>query len=40
MKQISLKVPEEYLKDLNILIKSGMYSNRAEAIRLAIRDLL
>lgn len=40
MKQISLMVPEKDLENIEFLIKNGMYPNRAEAIRLAIKDLL
>ena len=40
MKQISINVPEQYLKDIELLVKKGFYPNRAELIRLAIRDLL
>jgi len=37
MRQISLKVPEQYLRDLDLLVKERFYPTRAEAIRLAIR---
>lgn len=40
MKQISLYVPETYLQGLDELKKRKLYPHRAEAIRLAIRDLL
>jgi Arc/MetJ-type ribon-helix-helix transcriptional regulator len=40
MRQISLSVLESYLRDIDLLIKNGFYPNRAELIRLAIRDLL
>jgi Arc/MetJ-type ribon-helix-helix transcriptional regulator len=40
MKQISFLVPESYLKILGQLVAHKMYPNRAEAIRLAIRDLI
>ena len=40
MKQILVNVPEPYLKDMDLLIKRGLYPNRSELIRLAIRDLL
>lgn len=40
MKLITLYVPEPYLKTLDQLIAAGIYPNRAEAIRTAIRDLL
>ena len=40
MKLITLYVPEPYLKALDKLINQRYYPNRAEAIRVAIRDLL
>jgi len=40
MKPISLLVPEAYLEALDQLVTRKMYPNRAEAIRLAIRDLI
>ncbi len=40
MKEISLYVPEPYLKAIDDLVKMGFYPNRAEAIRMAIHDLL
>jgi Arc/MetJ-type ribon-helix-helix transcriptional regulator len=39
MKLITLYVPEKYLSMVDALVKRGLYPNRAEAIRLAIRDL-
>ena len=41
MKLITLYIPEPYLKALDRLIhERRLYPNRAEAIRLAVRDLL
>lgn len=40
MKQISLEIPEGYLDALDDLVRKGLYPNRAEAIRMAIRDLV
>lgn len=40
MKLITLYVPEGYLNNLDDLVRRGMYPNRAEAIRMAVRDLL
>jgi antitoxin ParD1/3/4 len=40
MKLITLHIPEPYLKALDRLINERYYPNRAEAIRVAIRDLL
>ena len=40
MKLITLYVPETYLKALDKLVGDRFYPNRAEAIRVAIRDLV
>lgn len=40
MRLITLNMPEPYLKGLDKLIKEKYYPNRAEAIRIAVRDLL
>jgi antitoxin ParD1/3/4 len=40
VKLITLYVPETYLKALDQLVGSRFYPNRAEAIRVAIRDLV
>ena len=40
MKLITLYLPESYLKALDELVKRRYYPSRAEAIRVAIRDLL
>ncbi|MBS7633460.1 ribbon-helix-helix protein, CopG family [Candidatus Bathyarchaeota archaeon] len=40
MKLITLYVPETYLKALDKLVVERFYPNRAEAIRVAIRDLI
>jgi len=40
MKLITLHIPETYIKDLDQLVDDQYYPNRAEAIRIAIRDLL
>jgi Arc/MetJ-type ribon-helix-helix transcriptional regulator len=40
MKLITLYLPEPYLKMLDQLVIEQFYPNRAEAIRVAIRDLL
>lgn len=40
MKMITLYVPETYLKALDQLVGEKFYPNRAEAIRVAIRDLV
>ena len=40
MKLITLNLPEQYLEGLDELVRRGVYPHRAEAIRLAIRDLL
>jgi Arc/MetJ-type ribon-helix-helix transcriptional regulator len=40
VKMITLYVPETYLKALDQLVGEKFYPNRAEAIRVAIRDLV
>ena len=40
MRLITLHLPEPYIKALDQLVKEKYYPNRAEAIRVAIRDLL
>lgn len=40
LKLITLYVPETYLKALDQLVVERFYPNRAEAIRVAIRDLV
>lgn len=40
MKMITIYLPEPYLKALDQLVGERLYPNRAEAIRVAIRDLI
>ena len=40
LKLITLYVPETYLRALDQLVGERFYPNRAEAIRVAIRDLI
>jgi Arc/MetJ-type ribon-helix-helix transcriptional regulator len=40
MKLITLYLPETYIKMLDQLVNERFYPNRAEAIRVAIRDLI
>jgi len=40
MRLITLHLPEPYIKALDDLVKQKKYPNRAELIRVAIRDLL
>lgn len=40
MKLITLYIPEPYIEALDQLVDQRYYPNRAEAIRVAIRDLL
>ena len=37
---VTVLLPEDYIKDLDTLVKAGFYKSRAEAIRFAVRDLL
>ena len=40
MKLITLYLPEPYIRALDGLVEERYYPNRAEAIRVAVRDLL
>ena len=40
MRLITLHLPESYIQALDKLVKEKYYPNRAEAIRIAVRDLL
>lgn len=40
MKMITLYLPEPYIEALDQLVNERFYPNRAEAIRVAIRDLI
>jgi antitoxin ParD1/3/4 len=40
MKLITLYLPEPYIHALDRLVNERFYPNRAEAIRVAIRDLI
>ncbi len=40
MKLITLYLPEPYIRALDSLVDEQFYPNRAEAIRVAIRDML
>jgi len=40
MKLITLYLPEPYIRALDGLVERKYYPNRAEAIRIAVRDLL
>ena len=40
MKLITLYLPETYIKALDQLVTEKFYPNRAEAIRVAVRDMI
>jgi len=40
IKLISVNLPENYLKILEVLVSEGKFPNRSEAIRVGIRDLI
>ena len=40
MKMITLYLPEPYIQALDSLVGERFYPNRAEAIRVAVRDLI
>lgn len=37
---VTVKLPEAFLSGIDELIESGIYPNRSEVIRIAIRDML
>jgi len=40
MKIISVHLPEAYIEAIDELVRRKVYPNRAEAIRMAVRDLI
>jgi len=40
MRIISVQLPQNLINALDMLVKRGVYPNRSEAIRVAIRDLI
>jgi antitoxin ParD1/3/4 len=40
MRLIAVHLPDRILTDIEQLVSKGLYPNRSEAIRIAIRDLL
>ena len=40
MKVITTHIPDKYVEAVDQLVREGLYPNRAEAIRAAVRDLL
>ena len=40
MRLLTVHLPEAYIQGLDELVKMGLYPNRSEAIRVAVRDLL
>ncbi|HDO19944.1 MAG: ribbon-helix-helix domain-containing protein [archaeon GB-1867-097] len=40
MKVIVTRVPKAILDEIDILVKMGRYTSRAEVIRVAVRDLI
>jgi len=40
LKVVTVKMPKKYVDALEALVHMGLYSNRSEAIRVAVRDLL
>jgi Arc/MetJ-type ribon-helix-helix transcriptional regulator len=40
LKLITVKLPEIYLTGIDELVSAGIYPNRSEAMRVAIRDML
>ncbi len=40
MKLVTVKLPERLVTGVDELVKTGIYHNRSDAIRSAVRDLL
>jgi len=40
MKIVTVHLPEAYLEAIDELVRMKVYPNRAEAIRMAVRDLI
>jgi Arc/MetJ-type ribon-helix-helix transcriptional regulator len=40
MRLIAVHLPDRIVSDIEELVNKGLYPNRSEAIRIAIRDLL
>jgi len=40
MRIVTVHLPEPYVASLDELVQMGLYPNRSEAIRVAVRDLL
>jgi len=40
MKAVTINIPEPYLRAIDDLVRRKVFPNRAEAIRVAIRDLI
>ena len=40
MKLVTVKLPERLVDDMDQLVKAGVYHNRSDAIRSAVRELL
>ncbi|MEM2592544.1 MAG: ribbon-helix-helix domain-containing protein [Thermofilaceae archaeon] len=40
MKVVTVHLPEAYIEALDELVRKKLYPNRAEAIRMAVRDMI
>jgi Arc/MetJ-type ribon-helix-helix transcriptional regulator len=40
MQLLSIQIPEAYLIGIDVLVMSGYFPNRSEAIRSAVKDLM
>lgn len=38
--KFSMKIPEEYIKQIDKFVEAGLYTSRTEAIRNAIYDII
>jgi len=40
LKLVTVKLPEKLVADVDQLVEAGIYHNRSDAIRVAVRDML
>jgi len=40
LKLVTVKLPERLISDVDQLVKAGIYHNRSDAIRAAVREML
>ena len=40
MERVTLRIPEQQIKEVERMVETGQFPNRSEAIRSAVRDML